>query len=318
MLSIASLQPNEVDAARALAYENYLEAQRHTPELPTDGEIPELKWFLEDQGGIAYAAWDEGTLVGYLGFYAPFDGLFGPVPGSFSPLHGNAAVEQNRERIYSRLYQAAAAELVQRGATSHAVVLHACDAPGIHAFFTNGFGLRTIDAMRRVERLPDAEQIDLRGVTLDEMDASERPSLLPLHNGLTQHLNESPSLMWAEDFAEREMLDVFERRAARHFVARESGRIVAYMELTAHGENYTTVSTTTRNICGAYMYPEFRGKGVYIALLDFLLATLQDEGYTHLGVDFEGFNPTARGFWLKYFTATTYGVTRRIDERIVG
>lgn len=318
MFKVCRLLPEEVDAARALAFENYIEAQRTTQELPSDSVIPELRWFLEADGGIAYAAWEEEVMVGYLGFYAPFDGLFGPVSGSFSPLHGHAAVEQNRAQIYSRLYQSAAADLVERDATSHAVVLHASDATGIHSFFVNGFGVRTIDAMRRVERILGASEIDLEGVTLDEMDASERASLLPLHNGLTQHLNESPALMWAEDFAEQEMLDVLERRASRHFVARDRGRVIAYMELTAHGENFMTVSPTTRNICGAFMYKEYRGKGIYTALLDFLLAVLQNEGHTHLGVDFEGFNPTARGFWLKHFTATTYGVTRRIDERILG
>lgn len=34
-------------------------------------------------------------------------------------------------------------------------------------------------------------------------------------------------------------------------------------------------------------------------------SVLKGEGYTRLGVNFESFNPTARGFWLKYFTAYT-------------
>ena len=68
------------------------------------------------------------------------------------------------------------------------------------------------------------------------------------------------------------------------------------------------------NICGACMlqYHEV----VYTELLAFLLQTLKAEGYTRLGVDFESFNPTARGFWLRYFTPYTYSVARRIDERI--
>lgn len=40
------------------------------------------------------------------------------------------------------------------------------------------------------------------------------------------------------------------------------------------------------------------------------------EDYTMLGVDFESFNPTARGFWLQYFAPYTHSVVRRIDERI--
>jgi hypothetical protein len=39
--------------------------------------------------------------------------------------------------------------------------------------------------------------------------------------------------------------------------------------------------------------------------------------YTRLGVDFESLNPTAYGFWLKYFDAYTHSVVRRIDEKAV-
>lgn len=41
------------------------------------------------------------------------------------------------------------------------------------------------------------------------------------------------------------------------------------------------------------------------------------KGYTRLGVDFESLNPTAYGFWLKYFDAYTHSVVRRIDEKAV-
>ncbi|MCI9073092.1 MAG: hypothetical protein HFH80_09920 [Lachnospiraceae bacterium] len=41
---------------------------------------------------------------------------------------------------------------------------------------------------------------------------------------------------------------------------------------------------------------------------------LKAEGYTRLGVDYESINPTAWGFWNKYFEAYTYSLTRRIVE----
>lgn len=49
----------------------------------------------------------------------------------------------------------------------------------------------------------------------------------------------------------------------------------------------------------------------------YFVAELKEEGYTRLGVNFESFNPTGRGFWLKYFTAYTNSVVRRSDERII-
>ena len=68
------------------------------------------------------------------------------------------------------------------------------------------------------------------------------------------------------------------------------------------------------NICGAFCLHEYRGKSIYQNLLNFTITKLKEEGYILLGVDFESFNPTAYGFWLKYFTAYTNSVVRRIDE----
>jgi hypothetical protein len=47
------------------------------------------------------------------------------------------------------------------------------------------------------------------------------------------------------------------------------------------------------------------------------MTTLSQEGYQLLGVDCESFNPTARGFWLKYFAEYTHSMVRRIDEKAV-
>jgi hypothetical protein len=44
---------------------------------------------------------------------------------------------------------------------------------------------------------------------------------------------------------------------------------------------------------------------------------LAAQGRTRLGVDFESINPYGSGFWLKYFTAYTCSVVRRIDEGAV-
>ena len=49
-------------------------------------------------------------------------------------------------------------------------------------------------------------------------------------------------------------------------------------------------------------------------LVNYAMGVLRAEGYFKLGVDYESINPTAWGFWNKYFTAYTYSLTRRIVE----
>ena len=94
-------------------------------------------------------------------------------------------------------------------------------------------------------------------------------------------------------------------------------KLCAFVKISVPGETFVARGNTYRHIRGAYCLPEHRGKGLYQNLLNFTISVLKREGYTKLGVDFESFNPTARGFWLKYFAAYTNSVVRRIDERII-
>jgi GNAT superfamily N-acetyltransferase len=103
----------------------------------------------------------------------------------------------------------------------------------------------------------------------------------------------------------------------RYFAAKVNGKPIAYMKLSDSGENFATEVDDIINICGAYCEPEYRGTGIYYNLLCHVMRELKREGYRLLGVDCEGFNPTARGFWTKYFTEYTHSLVRRIDEKAV-
>ena len=105
-----------------------------------------------------------------------------------------------------------------------------------------------------------------------------------------------------------------EARNTRLFVAREGEKPIAFVEVSSSGENFVTEVSDMSNICGAFCLPEYRGKNIYQSLLDFTILKLKAEGYKRLGVDFESFNFSANAFWLKYFTAYTSSVVRRIDE----
>ena len=104
---------------------------------------------------------------------------------------------------------------------------------------------------------------------------------------------------------------------ARFFAAKTEGETVAFIKAEQDGETFICGLPGYLHITGAYCLPEYRGTGVYQNLLNFLIGILKAEGYALLGVDFESINPTAYGFWLKYFDAYTHSVTRRIDEHAI-
>jgi len=83
------------------------------------------------------------------------------------------------------------------------------------------------------------------------------------------------------------------------------------------GETFIVDDSDYIHVSGAFCLPEHRGQGVYPNLLNYAIHILKAENYSRLGVDFESINPTAWGFWLKYFSAYTHGLVRRIDEHIL-
>lgn len=131
---------------------------------------------------------------------------------------------------------------------------------------------------------------------------------------LSVHMGNSPCFMYSTQEQFAHWLARAEVRNTRLFVARKEEKPIAFMEISGSGENFVTEVSDMCNICGAFCLPEYRGENIYQNLLSFAILKLKTEGYKRLGVDFESFNATANVFWLKYFTAYTNSIVRRIDE----
>lgn len=326
---ITDFNRSHMEMALAIAKAEYDKERIHVPALPEVDMLPGLEHFADNNLGVA--AFEGERMLGFLGAYYPTEDHFGStkVRGTFSPVHAHGVIQEpltgsnvdrdccNRERIYSLLYQEAAKKWVGAGIRSHAIALYTHDQEAVRSFFYNGFGLRCIDAVRSLDEILQpldicpqiAEQINYREVPREEWKL-----LLEQNNALIAHLGESPAFM------KHSLLDItdFQARNSEHtrYVAAESGgSYIAYLKLDKSGENFATETGSMMNICGAYCMPAYRGSGIYHNLLSYTINTLREEGYRQLGVDCESFNPTARGFWLKYFTEYTHSVVRRIDDK---
>ncbi len=312
-MRIVDLAPEHVEPARRLAADGYAAERRAVAALPVVDETPDLADVVEN--GLGVAALEDDELVGFLGCSSPWEGAFGQVRGTFSPIHAHGAVSEDRARIYDRLYQAASAKWVEGGVLSHAVGLYAHDAAALGSFFDNGFGIRTIDAIRDVSPI-EAPIPD--GLTLRQVETADAQAIAPLHEGLIAHLRQPPMFMPLTVAASPEVMARWIDEARYRFVAAfDRDRPVAYLRWQASGENFACDDPAMMSITAAYAVPEVRGTGVATALLAWLIDWLREHDYQRCGVDFESFNYTARNFWLKHFTAYTMGVVRRIDERIV-
>lgn len=313
-MNIINFEKKHVKEAMKIALASYYDERQHVKDLPWVCDIPDLYGFAGN--GLGVAAFENEKMIGFLCCCEPFDNAFRAtdVRGIFSPMGANAAVSKNRSKIYAAMYQVAGEKWVKTGAVSHAICLYAHDEEIQQQFFRYGFGLRCLDAIRPME-LIDCEPC--AGYNFTELSKSECQLVYPLYLALYRHYCSSPFFMNRRPETQEEFIVSSMQEGGRYFVAKQDEKLCAFVKISVPGETFVAMGNTYRHIRGAYCLPEHRGKGLYQNLLNFTISVLKREGYTRLGVDFESFNPTARGFWLKYFNAYTNSVVRRIDERIM-
>ncbi|NLZ82884.1 MAG: GNAT family N-acetyltransferase [Clostridiales bacterium] len=185
---------------------------------------------------------------------------------------------------------------------------------GQEQFFRYGFGMRCVDAIRKMDVIEISHCIEYEFV---ELSKKEYSSVYQLDQFLNQHQCESPFFMNRKPVSLQEFINSYEECNSRFFVAKHNGKICAYLKILKDGETFIVDDKDYIHIGGAFCLPEHRGKGVYPNLLNHVIQILREEGYSRFGVDFESINPNAWGFWLKYFDAYTHSLVRRIDENVL-
>ena len=307
------LAASHIEPAFALALTAYVHEREHVPALAADGVPIVLRRAIADlvQRGTGVAALDGDRLMGYLAFHGPIEGFWGSGTGAFSPLHGSGVAGPSRSRLMSMLFQHAAEALVAQGVDTFAITTWRHDLDVAEALTLNSFGIRNADAVRMID--PPLAAAPVSGITFREVRWQDAGPLLPLLNGLVRHLRQGPAFVAVTEFSEEAFAARRERMKNRFFVAFAGDEPVGYLEVTGDGENVLTTAPDMANICGAYLLEDYRARGIYDALLGFVLDALRIEGVRRIGVDFETTNPTALHFWTKHFDRYTSSFARRID-----
>ena len=310
MTQIIKFSKNHIRQARELVLANYNEERAIVTALPQFDTIPDEAFKEFTDNGLGVTMLDGSRMLGFLCCDNPWDDAFGSVAkGTFVPDYGHGAIAENRGMIYKRLYQAAAEIWVNKGITYHSISLYAHDARAIDAFFTYGFGMRCIDAVRSMTNF---NHTICKDIVFDELAKADIAKIRNMRKSLAAYLGESPSFMrWSDDFI-KSWLSRTETRDSKVFAANLDAEPIAFMEVMEDGESFASAHDNMRNICGAFCLPQHRGKGVMQGLLNHVITQLRADGFDSIGVDFESFNPLANSFWLKYFTAYSYNVERKL------
>ena len=230
-MNIVDFTEAHTEQAMRLAQAAYEEERAHVPALP-EMQVPGLRGLAKINLGVA--AFEGNEMVGFLCACGPFRKAFGttPVRGVWSPVHNHAAVG-DRARVYHRMYQAVAKKWVNAGALSHAVTLYAHDEAAKQAWFTYGFGMRCIDAIKLIE--PG----DVSG-DFFELPRERAGELQGLLNALIDHLGLPPCFLHYGRKVRAQAAKSFTEPNVRIFAARREGKLVAYIKIGESGESFAS------------------------------------------------------------------------------
>lgn len=319
MVSVELFAERHIEEAACLFTSAYRHLRASISLLPCCHEAPAaimplLSDMVAHHSGVVAIA--DGQMVGYLcGIQIPE--FKSPYPGVYCPEWANAVVPGREDDVYTALFSRISPYWAHAGAVSFAVTVLAMNQSAINVWNWNGFGLAVIDAICPPGPIGISAPKDLliRRATSDDLMAIT--SLLNDHN---RYMQTPPvSLLVSNDISADSILNKINRSDHAIWIAEMHEETVGLLEAAGSVSGASHIVSGDRGIgikC-AHVLPKWRGQGIATALLNTAFTWARAQGIERCSVDFESFNPTARRFWLRYFTPVCFSLVRRFDERSI-
>lgn len=297
----------------------YQNAHAHIPFLPASycdagAIVPRLRPHLGHVPGVVVL--DAGRPVGFLmSFLVSNRAERMAVVPDFG--HG---VELGREyELYRLMYAGIADQWLANGCFLHAITLYPCEQAASAAWFSVGYGLAVMDALRVVNSPVSAHARTIpAGIQIRRAQCPDVDLIATLELALSRHLAAPPAYLPLILDERRETLEEWiSSQEHALWVALCDGAAVAYLRFEP-SEQFVlpTSAETTVAITGAFTRENLRGSGIGMALLQAGLQWAGSEGYSHCSVDFESANLPGSAFWLRHFVPVTHSLMRRVDARL--
>ena len=322
-ITIKSLDAGYFDTAVEMASENYLLERRSARGLCERANKSYFSKQLEElfSKGAGRMAFEDNTLVGFLAFSGVFPVNKSGAKGALSPLWGYGIRHNKRGEIIGKLFQNIAAELCGNYTQKLSVSVYAHDTEVLWTYLMSAFYLDITGVVRDVETPIEAKmhgKYSFREIEEKELIKHEQ-EIIELYRGLINHLRVSPVFYHCHNFLPVEnRFDDFLKDTMRIFAVFDCNKLISMVDSEPVDYGFAIDDPEARNMGDIFLEPIYRGYGIAAALLKFANEELKTSGVRRLFVTHGTVNPTARGFWDKYFTNYFYSMTRLIDPDMLG
>lgn len=229
------------------------------------------------------------------------------------PVWGYGAKGKNSIKILACLFQHLAEKIVLDKKVHFSVRLYACDKETQKLFSFMEFGIQSEKCIRHIEEIEHTSKYRIREISKNEMKQKWK-EIWGLLLQLISHLQKSPVFYPGNEFTEEVYKEFFTDVETKVFVAEDKNRIIGLIEANSENMKFLFPNIQSLNVGEIYVEPEYRGKKVAQALLHYLDTDLKANNVEYEWVEHGTANPTARGFWNKYFETYEYEFIRSIER----
>ncbi len=315
-MKIVLLEEKYLEDAALLVSNRYQQLLQQVPELPhCYADVTKLLPLLQNilnASGIGVAFIRGNRLVGFLtGWQMP---SFRGQRSIYSPEWANAADLEDSAHIYEEMYSHIASAWVADKYVAHYISLFPNDVDALKAWHWLGFGMVSVDALRSVDSIPEANaNVHIRRAELQDIQ-----QVMELHEALWQYEKGTPIFLLTPKRDRSYYEEWLQSPNKVVWLAYRNDQPVALMRLGPADDDVCTiiVDDKTTSLYAAFANEVIRRNGIATALLDHALKFAQTSGYERCAVSFEPMNVLGTRFWLKYFKPVCFSIVRYIDDRL--
>ncbi|MBN2075199.1 MAG: GNAT family N-acetyltransferase [Dehalococcoidales bacterium] len=321
-IKIRQLNIRDLNTVVEMAIENYLKEKASANGLSERANEryfrTELKRLMSK--GTGRMAFENDLPIGFLAF-GEMSQVRPGVKAATSPLWGYGIRHDKRGEIIGRLFQDAATELCRNYAQSLRVLVYAHDTEVLWTYLMSSFAMDMTGVVRETA-LPIETDVPgsyvLKEVSKDEL-VFHKSEIIELYRGLINHLRVSPVFYHCREYlpVENRFQDFLDD-TMRVFALFDGDRLIGMVDAEPVNYGFAAGDSEALSLGDIFIAPEYRESGLAATLLKYANDELKKDGIKRLFVTHGTINPTARGFWDKYFTNYSYMMTRRIDSDMLG
>lgn len=254
----------------------------------------------------------DDVIVGYFAWMY-FD--FHNEKSAFCPIIGYATFEEDGQTIYHTLYNYAAQQWEEEDRFNHLCMIFNDDYPLKDMLYDIGFGSHVIDDYLKVQK-PVCQTTSKYKIS--RATSGDAEVLLELAKESIYYYLNSPIFLRRSDFELDDVIDII--KTDYLLVAWDNDTPIGFMNLSVQRgyniENLASTNTGLISKVGAYIKPEYRGRGIGKCLLNKAINNCTEQNISYLHVCYETANPFAKIFWRKYFKTIILSVRRTVNKDI--